>query len=79
MEFHIALAGSAPDPGAIEQAIRAVDPAALADIDPAGHTLRVATSVDAIQLVWLMRQAGYRVAKNQLTQVPSTCCGGCSE
>lgn len=78
MEFHIELAGLRLDPGVVEQAIRVVDPSALADIDPAGHSLRVATSVDAIQLVSLLRQAGYHVAQDQLTQAPSICCGGCS-
>ena len=78
MEFHIDLAGLRLDPGVIEQAIRTVDPSALADIDPATHTLRVATSIDAVELVALMQQAGYRLAPHQLTQVPSICCGGCS-
>ena len=78
MEFHIKIAGSMPDLGAIEHAIHAVDPSALADIDPAGHTLRVAASVDAVQLVSLISQAGYPVVQQQVAQVPSICCGGCS-
>lgn len=78
MEFHIRLYGPAPDPGVIEDAIRAIDPAALADIEPRTHTLRVATSVDAACLIALLGQAGYPVALHQVTQVPSICCGGCS-
>jgi hypothetical protein len=78
MEFHIELSGPAPDLGAVEDAILAVDPSALVDIAPASPTLRIATSVDARQLVVLLGQAGYSVAPQQVTQLPSICCGGCS-
>lgn len=44
----------------VREAIRAVDPAALVDIDPSGQALRVAAAVDADQVI----------------QVPSVCCGG---
>ena len=78
MEFHIQIAGPMPDPGAIEDAIRELDPAALVDIDPAAPTLRIATSVGAQQLVALIAQAGYPVNPTQVRQLPSICCGGCS-
>ncbi len=78
MEFHIKMTGPMPDLGAIDDAIRAVDPAALVDVDQAGDILRVATSVDSIELVSLINAAGYVVAGHQVTQLPSTCCGGCS-
>lgn len=78
MEFNITLPGSAPDPWIIEEAIRAIDPAALVDIDPSGQIMRVATSVDATELVALIRDAGYPVAPHEVSQVPSICCGGCS-
>ncbi|MHB8913119.1 MAG: hypothetical protein ACYC42_10845 [Lysobacter sp.] len=78
MEFHIEMAGSIPDLDVIEEAIRAVDPSVLVDIDAAGQILRVSASVDAALLVSLLRQAGYPVAQDQVFQVPSICCGGCS-
>ena len=78
MEFHIQITGPAPDPGAIEDAIRDLDPAALVDIDPSASTLRIATSVGAQQLVSLITQAGYPVSPAQVRQLPSICCGGCS-
>lgn len=78
MEFHIKLAGTTLDLGAIEHAIRAVDPSTLVDMDPHGDAVRVSTSVDAAQLVALLGQAGYPVAQHQVAQAPSTCCGGCS-
>ena len=48
MEFHITTTHAAPlDLVVIDELVRAVDPAALLDLD--GHTLRVATSLDARQ------------------------------
>ena len=78
MEFQVQLTGAAPDPRVIEDAVRAVDPAALVDIDPAAPVLRVATLVGARDLVELMARAGYRVDAALVRLLPSTCCGGCS-
>ena len=77
MEFHIMLPEPSPDAGAIEQVIQVVDPSALVDIDPVSRAVRVAASIDAIQLVALLGQAGYPLSPQQVTQVPSICCGGC--
>ena len=76
MEFHIDMTGLTPDIDVIERAIHAVDPAALVDVD--GASLRVSAWVDAAQLLLLINQAGYPVEQDQVSQVPSTCCGGCS-
>jgi hypothetical protein len=78
MEFHVTLSGPAPDPDRIEDAIRAVDPSALADIDPASSTLRIATSLGARELIELLAGAGHPVSPEQVRQLPSICCGGCS-
>ena len=78
MEFHVDLAGVAADPGLIEEALQAVDPAAIVDIDPSTAILRVATLVDARELVAAIAQAGYHVDPAQVRQLPSICCGGCS-
>ena len=76
MEFHIDMTGLTPDMDAIEAAIHAVDPAAMVDVD--GASLRVSAWVDAAQLLLLINQAGYPVEQEQVSQIPSTCCGGCS-
>ena len=78
MEFHITMNGPIHDMGAIEQAVCEVDPSALVDIDPAGPTLRVAAAIDATRLASLISQAGYPVRLDQVAQLPSICCGGCS-
>ena len=78
MEFRISMLVPTVDLDAIEQAIGAVDPAVVIDVDPAAPTLRVATSLDAVELVALLTQAGYPVAPHQVLQLPSICCGGCS-
>lgn len=78
MEFHVKTTGWAPDVNLIREAVRAVDPSALVDIDPAGGMLRVAAAVDAAALIALVNQAGYTVMPDQVIQLPSICCGGCS-
>lgn len=78
MEFHIDLSGRTADMDAIEAAIHAVDPAAMVDVDTASCTLRVSAWVDAAQLLLLINKAGCRVERDQVSQIPSTCCGGCS-
>jgi copper chaperone CopZ len=78
MEFHVKTTGCAPDVDVILEAVRAVDPSAMVDIDPSGDMLRVAASVDATALIALVNQAGYAVAPDQVIQLPSICCGGCS-
>ena len=77
MEFHVQLSGAMPDVDLIREAIDRVDPAALVDIDPAGPTLRVSGSLAAPELVYLINLTGYAVTPSQVTQLPSTCCGGC--
>jgi len=76
MEFHIDMTGLTPDLDVIEQAIRAVDPAALVDVDDA--RLRVSAWVDAARILLLINQAGYPVEQDRVSQIASTCCGGCS-
>lgn len=78
MEFHIPLAGSLPDLGAVEETLRSVDPAALVDIDPAGRTLRVTAVLSVSELAALLGVAGLPAAPHQVIQQPSVCCGGCS-
>ena len=77
MGFRIALAGALPDLAEIGSALRNADPAALLDVDRSSHSLRVATSVGAIELVSLLGRAGFPVRGDQVTQLPSVCCGGC--
>ena len=76
MEFHVAMRAPSPDIAAIEDAVRAVDPAALVDLD--GSTLRVATSLHPSELTSAIAAAGYPLDADQVTQLPSICCGGCS-
>ena len=78
MEFHIRFSGSAPAPEVIEEIIRNVDPAAMVDIEPGADTLRIAASVDAVELAALVSQSGLAVAPSQVIRLPSICCGGCS-
>lgn len=78
MEFHVELAGATPDLKTIRDLVLAADPAALVDVDPFQTALRVAASLDADELVALLRRGGLPTDPQQVTRVPSVCCGGCS-
>lgn len=78
MEFHITLADRGFDPQAIENALGAVDPSVLVDVDPTGQIARVATWIDLAQLIRRIAATGYPVTAEQIVERPSVCCGGCS-
>jgi hypothetical protein len=77
MEFHIRMAGPMPDMHAIDVAIRDVDPAAVIDLNLESKLLRVAAAMDAAELVSLVNATGYTLGPDQVSQLPSICCGGC--
>lgn len=77
MQFTLKLAGTTPDIGLIEDALRQVDPSAIVDIDSASDSLRVATSIESGELAALISQAGTAVVERDFERVPSVCCGGC--
>lgn len=78
MEYHIPVCTPLAAFGAIDDAIRDADPAALVDIDPAGTTLRISTLLPRARVAGLVTAAGYPVEPAQVRQLPSICCGGCS-
>ncbi|WHZ18060.1 MAG: hypothetical protein OJF55_000209 [Rhodanobacteraceae bacterium] len=77
MEFHIKTRGVKPDLDAINAALAAVDPMAVADLEPGGASLRVAVELGSPELLALLTRAGYPVDWRQLEEVPSVCCGAC--
>lgn len=77
MEFHIALTDTSPAPGIIQDALFDVDPAAVVDLDMSGLVMRISSSVEAPDLVQVLRQTGWEVGLKQIVQLPSICCGGC--
>lgn len=77
MEFRIKTRGVAPDLAAINDALVAIDPAAVADIDPADGSLRVAVALGSPDLLALLTRVGYPVGWKQLEEVPAVCCGAC--
>lgn len=77
MEFHIKTGGVTPNLTAINAALLAIDPMAVADIDPVNASLRVAVALGSPELLALLTRAGYPVDWQQLVQVPPVCGGGC--
>jgi hypothetical protein len=77
MQFRLDILKPVEDLRRLEDALLAMDPAALIDIDSAGVTLRIASILGADELCRLVTDAGYPVEHNQLVGVRSECCGGC--
>lgn len=77
VEFHIKTLGVKPDLGAINAELAAVDPLAVADIDPADGTLRVAAELGSPEVLELLTRAGFPATWRQLEQMPAVCCGAC--
>ncbi len=78
MEFHIDITGMQLNLDTIDDAIRSLDPSAMGDLDPVGTTLRLAAAVTAAELILLLGRIGYPLQAEQVRQLPSICCGGCS-
>lgn len=77
MEYRINAVMAANDVEAIEQAIREMDPAAMAGLDPGGEVLMVSTVIGDEALLSILKQGGHCISAAQLERVPSVCCGGC--
>lgn len=78
MEFHVSVAQAHPRFDSIKQALLEVDPSVVADVDANGTLMRIATSLDAVQLIAILQGAGMPVHLDAVRQLPSICCGGCS-
>lgn len=78
MEFHIAVSDTSPAPAIVQDALFDLDPTAVVDLDMSGLVLRVSSSTTAVDLIEVLRQIGWAVAPEQVVQLPSICCGGCS-
>ena len=78
MEFSLRTTGATPDLAAIERHLVALDPAALVDLDASGMTVRISTAATGDELLDCLRVAGLAGDADDLVQLPSVCCGGCS-
>ncbi|HVK52654.1 MAG TPA: hypothetical protein VM469_13060 [Pseudoxanthomonas sp.] len=78
MQYSIPLDADGLDLAALEAQVQSFDPAGLVDYDTSRSRLRISTVVLAIELVFILEQAGYRVPLTQIELTPSVCCGGCS-
>lgn len=75
MEFNVAISTRTANLARIDEALREIDPAALVDAKPDG--LRIAGAFDVATLSSVLRDAGCDIAKQDIEQLPSACCGGC--
>lgn len=78
MEYSIHLDAPAPDLGAIIDALQDVDPAAFADLDRDGQTLRLSTNMLDSELLEALDASGHPITPRHIVRLPSVCCGSCS-
>ena len=77
MQFMLEVSRPITDLRGIEDALIAIDPAAVVDSDPAGINLRVASTLCAEELLQIVTKAGHAIERSRIVGVPSECCGGC--
>ena len=77
MQFKLEITRPVADLRRIEDALLAIDPAALVDVDAAGVSLRVASILGADELCRLVTDLGHPVERSRIVDVASECCGGC--
>ena len=79
MEFQIALTAASPAPEVVQNAMYAVDSSALVDLDMSGLITRISSWVPVSDLITVLQRTGCWIVKSeQIAQLPSICCGGCS-
>ncbi|MGN2245001.1 hypothetical protein ACFWZU_16010 [Frateuria sp. GZRR33] len=78
MEFHIALTDASPRAEVVQDALFDIDPSALVDLDMSGLVMRISSWVPVRDLVEVLQRTGWAVKQEQVVQLPSICCGGCS-
>lgn len=78
MEFHIALTDTSPRLEVVQDAMFDIDPSALVDLDMSGLVMRISSWVPVNDLVDVLQRTGWAVKQEQVVQLPSICCGGCS-
>lgn len=78
MEFHIALTKSSPEPDVVQHAMSDIDPGALVALDMSGLVMRISSWVPVEDLITVLDRTGWTVKPEQVAQLPSICCGGCS-
>ncbi len=78
MEFHIALTDACPAPDVVQDVMFDFDPNAVVDLDMSGLVMRISSYVTVTDLIVALRQSGWAVAPEQVVQLPTICCGGCS-
>lgn len=77
MEFSLRFADQTPDLVAIGRELSAVDPSALFDLAASGQSVRISTMATEQELLDCLRAAGVDAVADDITRLPSVCCGGC--
>lgn len=78
MEYQVAVPLSHAQIAVLRDEARSFDPAAVLDYDMHAGKLRIATVLLAVEVKFLLEQAGHAISLAQVETLPSVCCGGCS-
>lgn len=78
MEFHIALTDTSPGTDVVQNAMYDIDPSSLVDLDMSGLIMRISSWIPVGDLIAVLQQTGWSVTPDQVVELPSICCGGCS-
>lgn len=77
MEFSLRIDGRVPDLIAIGRELSAVDPSVLFDLAASGQAVRISAMATEQELLDCLRAAGVDATIDDITRLPSVCCGGC--
>ncbi len=77
MDYHLILAGPAPDLASFDAALRDADPSALMDLDRTGRIVRLSTALDESEIGALLANGLSPLPAVRIERQPSNCCGGC--
>ena len=77
MEFHIDTTHVKVDAALVQEMLWQIDPASVAQLDAGGRQLRVNVESGAGELLAMLQGIDVAVDADDITQVPSVCCGGC--
>lgn len=77
MEFNIRLGSADVDAAALARDLQDIDPAGIADFDPASGVLRISASLSDLELSALLLASGHPLDPSRIERLPSVCCGGC--
>lgn len=77
VEFHINTSHATVNTDLVQELLWQIDPASIVQLGADGHELRVNVEAEATELLAMLQGIDVAVDADDITQLPSICCGGC--